>query len=262
MEVTGTGIAGGTTILSITDATTLELSANATADGAQSLTFKCPASKLYDVFLWNDAGTLRLEWCAWTNDTTRATALAWQNGVRVKNGATTRRWVGCVRTTGTAGETEDSGGGNTTAQKRFVYNARNQVPRYIRTRNSNASWTYDTAAWRESNGGTGQTRAEIIVGDSESLTIVIGTYLVQNTTHATGSLFRAVGVDVTDGSVQICALSMKSAANGGYIGLQGGDVYQLSGAGYHYLTIIEYGAGATTTFYGSNSGIARIQVMI
>lgn len=39
MKVTGTGIAGATTILTIDDATTITLSANATATGAEALTF-------------------------------------------------------------------------------------------------------------------------------------------------------------------------------------------------------------------------------
>jgi len=43
----------------------------------------------YDVFAYNNAGTVTLETLVWTNDTTRATALAYQDGVLVRSGSTT-----------------------------------------------------------------------------------------------------------------------------------------------------------------------------
>ena len=49
------------------------------------------SGKPYDVFCYDNAGTPTLEFLAWTNDTTRATALVYQDGVLVKSGATTRR---------------------------------------------------------------------------------------------------------------------------------------------------------------------------
>jgi hypothetical protein len=65
----------------------------------------------YDVLGYNNSGTLALDLVAWTNGTTRATALARQDGVLVKSGATTRRYLGTLRTTGTTGQTEFSFGG-------------------------------------------------------------------------------------------------------------------------------------------------------
>ena len=56
------------------------------------------ASSVYDVFCYNNSGTATLEVTKWTNTTTRATALTRQNGVYVKNGATTRRYLGTFYT--------------------------------------------------------------------------------------------------------------------------------------------------------------------
>ena len=81
-------------------------------------------------------------------------ALTRQNGVYVKSGDPTRRYLGTVRTTATTGTSAN------TENKRFIYNYYNKLPFAVKTANSNASWTYTTAAWREYNGGTGQTRAE------------------------------------------------------------------------------------------------------
>jgi len=51
----------------------------------------------FDIFAYNNSGTVTLEFLDWTNSTTRATALVRQDGVWCKTGALTRRWVGsCV----------------------------------------------------------------------------------------------------------------------------------------------------------------------
>lgn len=50
--------------------------------------------KLYDVFCYANSDVPTLEFLAWTNDTTRATALTYQDGVFVKTGQTTRRYLG------------------------------------------------------------------------------------------------------------------------------------------------------------------------
>ena len=55
----------------------------------------------YDVFAYNNSGTVTLELLAWTSSgagtSARATALAYQEGVLVKSGTATRRYVGTIR---------------------------------------------------------------------------------------------------------------------------------------------------------------------
>lgn len=48
----------------------------------------------YDAFCYASSGTPTLEYTAWTNASTRATNLVYQNGVLVKSGDTTRRYLG------------------------------------------------------------------------------------------------------------------------------------------------------------------------
>jgi hypothetical protein len=74
------------------------------------------ANSNYDIWAYNNSGTVALESTIWTNNTTRATAITQQNGVWVKSGATTRRLLGTIRITGTTGQTEDS------RTKRFISN--------------------------------------------------------------------------------------------------------------------------------------------
>jgi len=69
------------------------------------------ANTNYDVFIYDNAGTLTLEAVAWSNSgagtSARASALSWLNGVRVKD-SDKRKYLGSFRTTGTTGQTEFS----------------------------------------------------------------------------------------------------------------------------------------------------------
>lgn len=114
----------------------------------------------YDVFCFNSSGTMACDApVAWTNTTTRATALATQNGVLVKSGTTTRRYFGTFLTTSTT-TTEDS------ATKRDVWNYYNRVRRPVVRLESTVSWTYNLAAYRQANGSAAN-QIEIVVGVAE-----------------------------------------------------------------------------------------------
>ncbi len=115
----------------------------------RSLALTITSGKNYDVFLYNNSGTITLELsAAWTDDNTRATALVLQDGIYVKSGATTRRYVGTIRASGT-NQTSDSGGGTTTqvGGQRYVWNYYNRVGRWLAVFDSTDSWTYATATW-------------------------------------------------------------------------------------------------------------------
>src|SRR5262249_52412089 len=156
MKVSGTGIGVGATISSIDSATQVTLSANSTASGSVSITFKCPASKNYDVFGVLVSGALKLRFGnAWTNDTTRADALGDQNGKNNVNNAAINStdsntisakqglYLGTVRTTTTDGQTEDSfGGAHQAGGKRFVWNMYNRKLRGLGVKDTTSSWTY------------------------------------------------------------------------------------------------------------------------
>jgi hypothetical protein len=75
----------------------------------------------YDIYLYDNGGTLTLEAVAWTNATTRATALAQQDGIYCKTGALDRRYLGTIRATA-ANQSSDS------ATARYVQNFYNSVP--------------------------------------------------------------------------------------------------------------------------------------
>lgn len=104
------------------------------------------SGKPYDVFLYDNAGTLTLELLAWTNGTTRATALAYQDGVLCKTGALTRRYLGTFYTTATT-TTEDS------TSYRYLYNYYNRVYRNVFFQNTTGH-TYNGAIRNWNNDAT------------------------------------------------------------------------------------------------------------
>lgn len=202
------------------------------------------SGKNYDVFCYNNSGTPTLEFTGWTNDTTRATALTTQDGVYVKSGATTRRYLGTFRTTATT-TTEDSD------TKRFVYNYYNRVNRRVYIHPTGAH-TYTTAAWRYWNNDS-TNKVEFIIGVLEdAITMQAQGDLNPSAAGVTGIL--AVGLNTTDGAGQPTfrndnAETVVAATLGmGFPSL-----------GYNYLAFLEYTSGATMNF---NFGeVAAILVM-
>lgn len=119
------------------------------------------SGKNYDVFGYESGGGLTLELsAAWSSDTARTDALALQDGVLVKSGAVTRRYLGTIRTTGTT-TTEDS------RAKRFVWNAVSRVLRPL-FKNSSASYTYNSSTTRQMNADTAN-QVELVAGLQEEV---------------------------------------------------------------------------------------------
>lgn len=147
------------------------------------------ASKPYDIFAYDNAGTVAIETLVWTNETTRATALTKQDGVLVKTGATTRRYLGTVYINASGGQTDD------TFVKRYLWNYYHQRPRAMRRLETTASWTYTTATWRQANNSTSN-QLDFVLGVAEIGVDAVVHATAQNTTNA--SVQMSVGVGLSD----------------------------------------------------------------
>lgn len=168
----------------------------------------------------------------------RATALTTLNGVYVKNGATTRRYLGTIRMTATAGQTEDS------AARRLVWNYCHRVRRNLRVIDgSNSSFTYSTTTWRVWRNNLALA-AECVIGVSEDLAEF---HSGATSGNSSGSP-RAVGVGIdalTTNSAPIFPGSNDTAAIAHYANYKG----YLS-AGGHRVNWLQRGALAgTVTWY-------------
>lgn len=199
------------------------------------------ATTPYDIFLYDNAGALTLERLAWATQTTRSTALVLQDGVYVKSGATTRRYLGTIFASAND-QCEDS------LQKRFVWNFYHRVPRPLERKDSTGSWTYTTAAWRQANGAAAN-QVEVIAGDPTPIDILV----LVNGGNSAGGVNAAIGIgrDQTDPNVGLRGSSQFSAAAIGVLCSQYNGFVPL---GYHFYRWSEFSnATGTTTWYGSGA---------
>src|SRR5574343_593691 len=121
----------------------------------------------YDLYVYNDGGTLRLgTGAAWTNDTTRSESLTMVNGVYMNAATMTLRYgasstvsaaaqratyVGTMRTTGNTGETTWELGGAAAGGdpgKLFLWNCYNRRRVEVQVNESTDSWAYTTLTIR------------------------------------------------------------------------------------------------------------------
>lgn len=202
------------------------------------------SGKNYDVFGYLSSGALALEGLAWTDDTTRATAVTLQDGRYCKSGDKTRLLLGTFRSTSTTA-TDDS------SAKRYLSNAYNGVLRPMSVLDATDSWSYATNAWRAANASTAN-RVEVVVCLAR---------LVRASAYSLGSVVTG-GSEIASG-IGIDSTTTNSAqAYGALAVLWGSAPAFYSGnlaAGYHYLQWLENVDGGTTvTFYGDRGG-TRVQ---
>lgn len=205
------------------------------------------ASKPYDIFAYDNAGTVTIETLVWTSGTARATALVVQDGVLVKSGATTRRYLGTVYINATGGQTDD------TLTKRYVYNYYNRVSRAMRRQETTDSWTYTTATTRQANASSlnqleimngfpeDQISVTLMAGATQTNTgVALGVFIGEDSTTAGSSDHNRIPVQygATNSTTPMTAFLTKTPA-----------------LGYHYYAWLEYSqATGTTTWYGDAAG--------
>lgn len=206
----------------------------------------CTASKPYDVFIVDAGAGIQptAEILVWTNTTTRATALALQDGVLVKSGATTRRYVGSFFCNSSGGQTDDS------LAKRFIWNYYNRRARRL-ARQDNSGWTYSTATLRQAKASTAN-QVEAITGYAEEEVSLTLTVSVVNDNAATLNINIGIGLDSTTVSSSLgsnydqTTVSKAVVLNAVYAAFPG--------IGYHFYTWLESGGGTgTTTWVGRNN---------
>ena len=246
MKISGTGIGSGATIQSVDSATQVTATVNSTASASVSITFKLAASLPYDVFGYNNSSALKLEFCKWTNATTRATAPVMQDGVLVKTGATTRRYLGTIATTTTDGQTEFSFGGLSaggTAGNLLVYNYANRIDTAAMVRDSTNSWSYGTATIRSAN-GSATMRVNFVQGVLEDMLCAEYSVAFGSSGASVGVGFDGTTFSGAIGYIDTTATAVVVTAVGCFSGT-------LSSAGLHYAQALEYVVSGAT-FYGDN----------
>jgi Phage tail assembly chaperone protein, TAC len=231
---------------------------------ALSDTTKSPAAAAnnsnYDLFVWNDAGTLR---CTrgplWSSGTARGTGAGttelervrgiWVNKIAITNGPAAQRgtYVGSVRTNGSAQVDFTPTG---TPPRLMVWNAYNRRPAFAKRIESTDSWAYATASFQQAN-ASANNQIEALYGLSEdAVDVTVNHYVGNGGSGAGESMGTGIGLDSTsvDSAVinKFCTLTNASwaiAISAKYVGVPG--------LGYHYFAWLERGS-THATFYGDN----------
>jgi hypothetical protein len=207
---------------------------------------------VYDLFAYRDAGgAVAVDApVAWAASTARAVALGTQDGVSVKAGDPTRRYIGTVATTA-LGQTEDS------HAKRMVWNAQNRRPRPVRRFETATSWTYTVEnTWRQANANAANQIA-IVVGLLEA---PIRLALTMNGAHsvANGRIAAAIGEDAT--TAPMAASPIAGQANGAsgwssvHVAL---DALPTTVGQHAYAWLEAMSLAGTATYYNDPAGLTR-----
>jgi len=233
------------------------------------------ANKNFDLFVFNNAGTIRLgtgpDWTAGAvagSDTARGTGLGSTelqliNGLFTNKNATLIRWgsgstdtttvpanqatyVGTLRTTAN-GQTEDS------TVNRFVFNAYNQSKRTFVRQELTASWNYSTATYRQANANAAN-KVQYVAGLTGGMIDLMVSSIPLNSTTTARIVYTGVGVDstavnsrTTGDFARVGDATVPSAVSKAYF-------TGYASLGYHYMAWLEKGAGFDTqTWFGTSA---------
>lgn len=210
------------------------------------------ANTMYDMFIFNNAGTPTLELQTWVNDTTRNISLTTVGGVYVKSSDTTRRYVGSFRTTGVVGQTEDS------LIKRYLWNYYNRVLRLMRIIEATDTWNYSIAAYRQVNANAAN-QLDFVVGISEDIVSAKCACRAVNSIAANVIIGQGIGLDSTTVNSAVI-LPPGTSANVTVLGTPQAWYEGFPGVGRHLLVWLERGAGVNTqTWQGDNATPTIVQ---
>lgn len=200
----------------------------------------------YDVYVYDNSGTPALILSAWTNATTPADTLVRQDGIWVKSGDTGKTFVGVVRTwdnstVPTFAWQPNGGVVNSRVARLFVWNCYHRVQGWFKVYDSTSSWVYATSTWRyEDNNANNRIDFVQRFNDRQ-------VWLTKGTRTGGGSAYNGFGLDGTTPQTNPDISGQGIATGGFYTTTE----QILLGVGYHYLAVLEYMTGASTTFYGS-----------
>jgi len=192
-------------------------------------------SKCYDVFAYWDGSLVQLEYLAWTNLTTRATALTFQDGVYTKSTDQTRLYLGTFTPSNT-------GNVNDLVAERGLWNYFNRVQKAVKLFDSTASWTYNSSTWRVENAAA--TRILVTVGVAEDYDEFELDVLALGSSSITAC--AGIGLDSTNVNSADAYPGMRS----GDKGLAMANLKTLLAVGCHSIYWLESTNGGSATFYG------------
>jgi len=215
---------------------------------------------LYDIFIYNNAGTLTLKAVAWTSSgagsSTRAPSVDTTkiNGVTVNSAATGERYLGTIKTTSVSGQCADN------LTNRFVNNYYNRIERNL-LKNPSGTWSYSTNTTRIIKGDATQ----IIEWVSISPFDLVDLRLFMAISLADGvSAYNYLALNSQSTAIAVAAANQLDNQSGGTMFFNTTLNHTVQPFwGYNYACGLENVSAGTAEFfsYGVNCGIAAKLMM-
>lgn len=223
----------------------------------------------YDLFVWNDSGTIKLtRGPLWTSSTARGTGAGttelervsgiYVNKIAITNGPAAQRgtYVGTVRSNGSSQIDWIFGarGSGTTGTAGFfgVWNMYNRVDVTSSVNDGTTSWTYNTNAWRSSNNSATNRHSFISGIADDAFSAVWAINCAANTSNAQ----IGIGLDATTALASGCSTgSMFSGSGLSNILNVFAHLHNKPVLGFHFVQAIEtnLAGSGTNTFYGNGT---------
>ena len=251
MQVTGTGVAGSSTIASINSATQITLNNTPSTEASVTLTFKLPASTLYNVYLVNVSGTPQLRFGAASGEAiTTSVGGIYTNTSAVVSSAYTLiaanngTYLGTIYTSTTAGQGEDA------VAARYLWNYYNRKLRYMSVTDGGVSFTYSSGAWQQWR-TTNTYQLNFVVGVVEDIAVA-RSYCPLVQPSSSGTSITSVGVGLNSTTVNSAQLSGAAAGSASSFVPPSAFFSGYPTAGYNYLAFLQYSTSADTiTWYST-----------
>lgn len=212
------------------------------------------SGKPYDLFAYDNSGTVTFDApLAWSSTTARATGLVLQDGVLVKSGDATRRYIGTFYTTATT-TTEDS------LAHRYLFNMYNRVKRPMKREETTLNWTISTAgSWQQANGNSANKVEGVIGWADTTVDLTVAGTMVSNSGTAEGNSV-SIGEDSTTTPDTQTIMAFGDTNNSALTPINARFI-KSSAVGYHAWNWLEAADGAMTSYghRATSSGNTQIK---
>lgn len=196
----------------------------------------------YDVFIYKSGTTGVIDYLGWTNNTTRAQELAYQNNIEVHPTHKNKRYIGTIRTTA-ANKCDDA------PKRRFLWNNYNRIEKKLLVV-ENADWIIASNTWTPANANLNN-RVELIVGKADTQLDLIAYMPI---TQYGGIV--TIGNGISEDAINTITTDLFGGIASGWGTAGDARLIKQISIGYHYYQWVQRTDGGATVNFYSGAGVA------
>jgi hypothetical protein len=202
-----------------------------------------------DVFaVYGGLTTLTLELTAWTNATTRATALAQQNGVWVKSGSPTKRYVGTILPNAATTFAHVAAASGASSPVCGIWNEDNRIRSPFTWTPTFDNWTIPSADTWQSINAQASAKVQLVQGQSID---AVSVQHVGGVDAAGSSACIGIGLDSTTAPTGLRELS---SVSGSLVPVRA-QMQERLAVGVHNINALAIATTTAAVFYGAHGNM-------